>query len=122
MSLFLIVAGNLAGKIWGRKFTRQSWRFSAKIWRFWSFGTWSHCCRPITPVKIRLRVETQVFPIKVTIYDTKSNSVGCFSRSRPSKGVLNEKSVLNSCNLKKILRTCFCCHFQNNNKGKWRRT
>ena len=42
MSLFLIVAGNLAGKIWGRKFTRQSWRFSAKIWRFWSFGTWSH--------------------------------------------------------------------------------
>ena len=43
MSLFLIVAGNLAGKIWGRKFTRQSWRFSAKIWRFWSFGTWSHC-------------------------------------------------------------------------------
>ena len=30
MNLFLIVAGNLAGKIWGRKFTRQSWRFSAK--------------------------------------------------------------------------------------------
>ena len=47
MSLFPIVAGNLAGKNWGRKFARQRWRFPAKMWRFGSFGTWSHCSKQI---------------------------------------------------------------------------